>query len=171
MVGSLTDPTIPSLEPMEAALPQFKLLVPHTHPASQQYLEAGTLVGDDTAYPWVDPKGNAVPPSLGMVGMDEGSQQAIDEHYDDNVRNDPMLPKMQQENTVETATQDATQNRANPNVSPSRTPPTQTKNESSVPPLRKGPVGALPSEPAKAPQGGQTGLKNPLDLGSSNNNA
>jgi hypothetical protein len=154
---------------METALPQFKLLVPHTSPQNQQYLEAGTVVGDNTPYPWVDTRGRPLPPSLGMVGVDEASQQAIDEHYDENVRNDPMLPKMQQENTIESATEDMTQNKSNPNVSPARTPPTQTKNESQVPPLRKGPVGASPSEPAKPPQGGQAGLRNPLDLGQSTN--
>jgi hypothetical protein len=148
-------------------LPQFKLLVPHTHPRDQQYLDSGTLVGDNTPYPWVDPKGNPVPPSLGMVGVDEESQQAIDQHYDENVRNDPMLPKHRDENTPDKAIEDVTQNRPNPNVSPGTPNATQTRNESNVPPLRKGPVGASPSPDAKPPQGGQTGMKNPLDLGQS----
>jgi hypothetical protein len=152
---------------MEALMPQWKLLTPHTSPQNQQYLEAGTIVGDGTPYPWVDTKGNALPPSLAMVGMDEDSQRAIDEHYDDNVRNDPYLPKLQSENTFENATDNMTQNKPNPNVSPAQTPPTQTRNESTVPPLRRGPVGASPAEPAKAPRGGQEGLRNPLDLGAS----
>jgi hypothetical protein len=147
-------------------MPQFKLLTPHTSPQNQQYLEAGTIVGDDTPYPWVDPKGNPLPPSLAMVGMDEESQGIIDDHYDENVRNDPMLPK-HSENTPENAIENVTQNKPNPNVSPPSTPPTQTRNESSVPPLRRGPVGAAPSEPAKPPQGGQAGVRNPLDLGQS----
>jgi hypothetical protein len=148
-------------------LPQFKLLVPHTHPQSQQYLEAGTLVGDDTPYPWQDHKGNPLPPSLGMAGVDEESQRIVDEQYSDEVRNDPMLPKQQSENTIENATADMTQNKPNPNVSPARTPPAQTRNESNVPPLRRGPVGASPSPDAKLPQGGQAGMRNPLDLGQS----
>jgi hypothetical protein len=150
-------------------MPQFKLITPHTSPQNQQYLEAGTIVGDDTPYPWVDMKGRPLPPSLAMVGVDEESQRIIDEHYDNEVLNDPMLPKIDrgEDNTMDKATEDMTQNKANPNVSPARTPPTQTRNESQVPPLRKGPVGASPSEPAKPPQGGQTGLRNPLDLGQS----
>jgi hypothetical protein len=92
----------------------------------------------------------------------------IDDHYDDEVKNDPMLPKMQRENTMEKATEDVTRNPSNPNVSPSRTPPAQTRNESTVPPLRKGPVGAVPAAAARPPQGGTpAGVKNPLDLGAS----
>jgi hypothetical protein len=146
---------------------QFKLLTPHTYPRDQQYLEAGTLVGDDTPYPWEDPKGNPVPPSLAMAGVDEASQNEVDQHYDENVKNDPMLPKHRDENTPDKAIEDVTTNRANPNVSPSTPNATQTRNESTVPPLRRGPVGASPAPAAKAPQGGQAGLKNPLDLGQS----
>jgi hypothetical protein len=148
-------------------LPQFKLVVPHTEPVSGVYLEAGTLVGDNTPHPWTDARGNVLPPSLGMVGVDEESQSLVDQQYNDEVRNDPIFPKNPEDNTPEAATKDMTVNRPSPNVSPAQTPPRQTPNESTVPPLRRGPVGASPAAEAKAPQSGQAAVRNPLDLGAS----
>ena len=142
-------------------MPQYRLIVPHTHPASQQWLDSGTIVGDDTPYPWVDTRGNPVPPSLGMAGVDEASQKEIDKHYDENVRNDPFVPKHGDD---QDATKDMTINRPNPNVSPvhggagSQSQP--TKNETVADPLRRGPAGAVPSEDSKPPKGG-VDLSNP----------
>lgn len=52
-------------------MPQFRLLEPHY--INDQFLEAGTLVGDDTPYPF---KGK---PSRAMEGTDDESQKAVDE--------------------------------------------------------------------------------------------
>lgn len=56
---------------------QFRLLAPHY--IKDQYLDAGTIVGAGTQWPWEDETG-PIAPSLAMVGVDAEGVEAVNRH-------------------------------------------------------------------------------------------
>src|SRR5262245_1168552 len=57
---------------------QYRLLTDHV--TSEGFvLEAGTVVGDDTPYPWKYANGQPMPPTPQMEGVDDAGKQAVDE--------------------------------------------------------------------------------------------
>jgi hypothetical protein len=57
---------------------KYRLLAEHVL-ADGQLLEEGTEVGDDTPYPWRSPRGEPLPPSTQMEGLDDEGRKAVDE--------------------------------------------------------------------------------------------
>jgi hypothetical protein len=55
---------------------RFKLLAQHY--INDRLLEEGTIIGEGTEVPFLDAKGNPLPPSDQMEGLDEESQKLVD---------------------------------------------------------------------------------------------
>lgn len=56
--------------------PQYELLTDHY--LGDQYLVAGTRIGDGTSYPFVSPDGKPVPPSQFMKPLNKAAEAEFD---------------------------------------------------------------------------------------------
>ena len=85
-------------------------------------LEAGTVVGDETEYPWQLPDGSDMRPSTQMTGLDEEGKQKVDELHQELYGTSPswqtaMTPKQEAARKEEAEKQHALNEGSDP-VSP-----------------------------------------------------
>lgn len=73
---------------------KYRLLARHVL-ADQRLVEAGTVVGDDTAFPWRDAAGNELPPTTQMEGLDDASRQKVQDVHQQLYGVDPHWDRAQ----------------------------------------------------------------------------